>query len=356
VTLLDLLRPLTPSPVQQRAFEYTKRIRNMAGDAAGVWASVRGTTTYEVELSLERHTLVIFCSCPYFADHLAVCKHLWATAVVAAQKGWLTDLPNGTRVAADQAAEDDFDFLSDLEADAEDMPPAPDARHAVHEWPPHGLAREMPSRGHVPQRVPAPPRPPDWARALQALTPPADDRSVWPWAGSQLIYVISAPSGVVLRELPLSVERLDRKKNGEWSKPQPARLTFDMIAQLPDEADRWAVSLLHAVSSFPRAAGSYGYGPYAQPLGPVYLRSAMIDVLLPRLCATGRVRLRRGAGPYRSPGHSGESADQEVTLSWDAHAPWRFMLDVVRLPDDASTAAEARGYRADAVSFATMSA
>ncbi len=141
----------------------------MAGDAAGVWASVRGTTTYEVELSLERHTLVIFCSCPYFSDHLAVCKHLWATAVVAAQKGWLTDLPNGTRVAADQAAEDDFDFLSDLEADAEDMPPAPDARHAVHEWPPHGLAREMPSRGHVPQRVPAPPRPPDWARALRAF-------------------------------------------------------------------------------------------------------------------------------------------------------------------------------------------
>ncbi len=104
MTLLDLLRPLTPSPVQQRAFEYTKRIRNMAGDAAGVWASVRGTTTYEVELSLERYTLVIFCSCPYFADHLAVCKHLWATAVVAAQKGWLTDLPNATRVAADQAA------------------------------------------------------------------------------------------------------------------------------------------------------------------------------------------------------------------------------------------------------------
>ena len=329
VTVLDLLGRITSFNAQHRGLECVDRIEGLAGSKTGVTATVLGAASYHVEVVSEANHLVIFCSCPFFTDRLTPCKHLWAVSLVATERGWLLDLPSGTDVVVDEAALDELD-------DSEFADPRSFARHRTHEW-----VRSSPAHIAPPPRPAAPPA---WQRALEELTPAQEVRAVLP-AGSQLVYVVSGAAGETLTELPLSIERLDRKKNGEWSKPQPARLTYDMIPDMPDADDRWALSLMHASSSFPRAAGGYGYGLNTSPLGPIYLRAALVDVLLPRLCPTGRVRLRHAAGPYSKAG-----ADQpDAVLSWDDEARWRFVLEVVRVPTESATGDAARGYRVGGV-------
>jgi hypothetical protein len=48
--------------------------------------------------------------------------------------------------------------------------------------------------------------------------------------GTELLYVILAPTQATLDELPLHLERRERKRDGNWGKPQPARLTADRSA------------------------------------------------------------------------------------------------------------------------------
>jgi superfamily II DNA or RNA helicase len=315
VTVLDLLRPLTSIQAQHRALEYMNRVRTLEGDTRRVIAEVRGSDVYDIEMAVEHGTLRIACSCPHFIDQRTVCKHLWATGLVAEQRGWLSSLPSSLRVEMDV---DDYDFVDDL-----DLEGFAAGRYGDRRYP-----RRLPPVPRVVPELQGPRRqhsaPPEWSVVLAGLGPESADRPVSVWAGAQLIYVIAAPAGATITELPLVVERQERKKNGEWSKPQASRLTFDAIPHLPDADDRWALSLIHAASSFPRDAGGYGYGLNAQPLGPSYLRSSIVDLLLPRLCGTGRVRVRHVAGPYAG----SAPVEGDATLAWEDGEPWRFELVV----------------------------
>ena len=315
MTALDLLRPHTTHSAQQRAWEYVDLVEVLEGSAQSVSADVPGTEVYEVGIRVHGGNLRVFCTCPYFDDRGSACKHLWATAVIATESGWLVDLPDGLRVVMD------FDDLED-----------------------HQLV--IPERGGVetrhprPSPPPQPEKPPEWAVALAAVRPPAHGHTSPVWAGSQLLYILTAPLRATLTELPLGVEKRERKRDGAWSKPQPLRLTLGAIAQLPDADDRWALSLTHATSSFPQYGGGYGYGLASQPLAIVYLKAALIDLLLPRLCPTGRVRLRQA----RANALPLSKSENDAPLEWNGGEPWRFRLVIER--DDKATPAS---YRVDAV-------
>jgi superfamily II DNA or RNA helicase len=141
----------------------------------------------------------------------------------------------------------------------------------------------------------------------------------------ELLYVLSAQAGATLTEVPIEIERRERKRDGTWTKSHPARLTIDAFPRLPDPDDRWALSLIYASSTYPRTYGAYGYGLASQPLGAVYLKAPLVDLLLPRLCAAGRVRLRSAPAAHAW-GQKAERPD-DVTLAWE-DAPWRFELVV----------------------------
>jgi superfamily II DNA or RNA helicase len=316
MTILELLRPLTTYGAQQRGWQYLNQVRPIEGNAQGVVAEVHGSEVYGVRILVDRGDLRVWCSCPYFADRGSGCKHLWATAVVAHEKEWLTNLATGLRVVIDVGDDEDYELA---------VPDRPDATMEAAT----GLAN----------RRPAPP--PDWAMALAAVTPMHDGPGS-AWSGSQLIYVLTAPVRATLGELPLVVERLERKRDGAWSKPQPSRLTLATIPHLPDADDRWALALIHSTASYPRDAQYYGYELSAQPLSTTYLKSPLLDLLLPRLCPTGRVRLRQA----RANVLPAVNSDGDVTLQWDPGEPWRFALVVTR--EDAGTGSAAT-YRIDGV-------
>jgi superfamily II DNA or RNA helicase len=323
MTSLDLLRPHTTLNAQHRGWEYADRVDIVHGRAAGVRARVFGTSMYDVRLHADAGKLRVWCSCPYFADRGTACKHLWATAVRADENSWLADLPAETRVVID---------IKDLED--------------------HELS--IPERGdsaatHRPRFVPpyeAPPRPPDWELALDGVKPKAREGFPAASANSQLLYVLSVPPRATVTEVPIGVEKRERRRDGEWGKPQPSRLTLTGIAYLPDADDRWALALIHSTSAIPREGGPYGYGLASQPLPVEYVKAPMLDMLLHRLCSTGRVILRVVApGSYLpEPGARRPRTETDTALEWEPGEPWRLHVVVAR----EETAAGGAGYRVDA--------
>ena len=279
MTALDLLRPLTSSTAQARGWEYVNRVRVMDGGAESIDAEVYGSAPYSTKIRVDAGQLRVWCSCPYFSDQGHICKHVWATALVADQRAWLRVLPDDLPVVMDfDDPEGTYEFLQPVR--------------------------------RTPQR-------PEWMKALSVVTTEEalDTLEVPDVDGeSQYLYVITAPEGATTTELALHIERRDRKRSGEWGKPQASRLTLDDVKHVPDPEDRWALSLLYGMSAYPRSGGRYGASLGSQHLPTVYLKSSVLELLLPRLSPTGRVLLR---------------GQEDVPLRWDGGSePWRFALSI----------------------------
>src|SRR5512147_674624 len=67
-----------------------------------------GTYAYDVRIGVDGSTLVLSCSCPAF-DELGPCKHLWATALVAAEQRMLASMPAWTKVHLEAAPHVPYD-------------------------------------------------------------------------------------------------------------------------------------------------------------------------------------------------------------------------------------------------------
>src|SRR5918995_3915341 len=109
---LDLLRPLTSPSAQSRGWEYVDRVRVVDGHPAAIEAEVFGSIPYTTRLRADAGELRVWCTCPYFSGQGAVCKHVWATAVAAENRGWLTRLADNMRVVMDfDDVEGRYEFL-----------------------------------------------------------------------------------------------------------------------------------------------------------------------------------------------------------------------------------------------------
>jgi superfamily II DNA or RNA helicase len=313
MTALDLLRPHTTLNAQQRGWEYVDRVDIVHGSADGVKAKVFGTSMYDVRLRVDGGRLRVWCSCPYFADRGTACKHLWATAARADENAWLVDLAAGARVLMDFKDLEDRELLvPERRVGAADLAPRPTPR---------------PPRRAIPTV-------PDWELALSGVKPRALESLPAASADSQLLYVLSVAPRATVTEIPLIIEKRERKRDGLWGKPQPSRLTLTGIAYLPDPDDRWALALVHSTSAIPRESGAYGYGLASQPLPVEYVKAPMLDMLLHRLCGTGRVRLRQN--------------ETDVPLEWEPGEPWRLHVVVTRENDTSGDEGHAGGYHVDA--------
>lgn len=299
MTLIECLAGVTAAAVQQRGAGYVNAIHGMLGGISGVTARVRGSEDYDLNLRLAEHGLVVSCTCPFFFDRGVVCKHLWAVALAADARGLLRDLP------------DDLEVVPDLDGDLFE-----DDETLIA-----GLASSPPRRGPVSRVVRQ--RPDPWEEALASVipTPRLPAAAVLP--GSELLYIILAPTLATLAELPVHLERREKKRDGTWGRPQPARLTIESLDTLPDPEDRWALSLLHATSPYARATWDAAYST-ALPLGASYLKRPLVELVLPRLCATGRVRLRQAPANVLPLTRS----DVDVPLAWDAGPAWQFHLSI----------------------------
>ncbi|MFO0847136.1 MAG: DEAD/DEAH box helicase [Gemmataceae bacterium] len=234
---------------------------------AAVSATVHGSDTYDVDLSLTGQTVTASCTCPYVDQYDEPCKHIWATVLAAEPRGFAaaaaaTDRP--IRFVLDGHSDGDFDEPDDY----------------------------APARWQRPPNRPAPPPPREsWKTQIAALRREVDPTGSDPRPHArpverQVVYVVDAPASEHARKLVLEIHFRERKKDGEWGKPKAQSLPS---GGLTNPLDQQLVALLGGAE---RGDG-YGSGYYSYGVSRYRLAGPLLDVVLPLLAQTGRVWLRR---------------------------------------------------------------
>jgi hypothetical protein len=280
--LTDELSGEVSGLVQQRGRTYfrTGAVRLLRGDDQSLSARVQGSQAYRVEMVVAAGFIDYSCTCPFFETDYEACKHIWATALAAEERGFLKN--------------------------ARDM-------ETYRDYSPHGPIRA--SAGRMLQHRKA--QEPNWRdhllsikHAIDAATPQVIGR---PAPEMELIYSIDADTVESSGKLVLDVARRERKSNGEWGKIKNQRLYSNEIERLENAADRRAVSILFGAPYEP----GYGYSYYADSASRFTVPATLWEIVLPLLCGTGRLFLQ-----------GGRSGEPNRPLMWDEGPAWELALKV----------------------------
>jgi superfamily II DNA or RNA helicase len=309
---LDALRRFVGSKIRIRGQEYfdRKAVSITFADADFVSAKVAGSLEYEVDLERDGKTLVYSCDCPFFEDNRELCKHVWATLLKLESTGhlrqWAASFP--TRLVptdADADIDDDFDDL-DLD-DGEDFFGS--------------YQRPAGSKSHSKEPV----APDSWQLLINRITSreePAGTLPPWP-PGREIVYVLEYGRTAYGPSLAIRVDTRDPKKSGDWKKPKPLTHPQNLIAAIPDPADREILSRFVGVNR-----EKWYYRPNESTYRFQPMRHELL-ALLPLISQTGRF--------FFSTPESSESR----TIRWDNSSPWEFCVEAH--PDEQSQRYEIRG-------------
>ncbi|HEU4641164.1 MAG TPA: DEAD/DEAH box helicase [Gemmatimonadaceae bacterium] len=270
-----------PPAIQTRGDTYRRegRVRIMAATEHGIEAEVSGTHSYAVSIAWDdAGTIAYGCSCPYARD-TGPCKHIWATLVDAEARGFPLPIPLWP----------DDEELGELEPRL--PPPARAARHPAWRLVLQNVGRQM---------------------AAEPARPVAS-----PARGEQrLVYVIDTPKTTMMQSgLYIDVMVEARRRDGAWGAPKTMTIGNARWDAIADPADREIAQLLLG------ARQEYAAWNAAPPRGAASfaLPVSAFEVTLPRLCATGRCRVR----------HTTEDR-VGVPLAWDPGEPWEPRILFVR--------------------------
>jgi len=308
-TLTSTLSSFVSTSSRHRGEDYFRggRVTIVTSSPTEVSASVRGTRLYDVTLTLEANRLAARCTCPFFVDTFAPCKHIWAAMLGADQAGIFT-VPARLRLDTDDDALAPDDALEDFDPhDGRDDVPWPPARtgrltpaqrlavaaRMKQYWAERRRLSGEPSAAPA-VRPPRPAPPPPWQTFLSQVRPPVVDgppaRALFT---GEVVYVFDPSRSAAVGGVQVELMARDRRKSGDWARPKTLSLSRRDIAGLPNEHDR---RLLDAVcGAEPSAGPSVYWGGYAGslPVPSVFVLGPTLQrELMPQLCATDRLLLR----------------------------------------------------------------
>ena len=288
-----------PSGVRDRGYAIYRAgsVGQLAGNQWRANACVQGSLPYQVELSRDDDKIQAHCECPYFADQ-GLCKHVWATVVAADFKNYLLGRI-GSRPPNFIVERERFEPLLD---DGEPLD--------YDETPAKGIVKQR-EYGRSPV-VRAPEPEPAWRRVLAQLPVTMEAaRTEEAWRPeSEIYYIIDVSQTLTGFGLHLEVALREPRKDGAWGKLKTVRIPRAQIAQIPDERDREALLILGGVPQ------PYDYNETS--ISHTYhLKHSNSRFVLPRLCATGRCRLRQD---------STIPLESQIPLTWDDGPAWTFRM------------------------------
>ena len=338
----DAVRRMIPGGSCVRGDSYFRSgaVRSLSVEHGTIEAQVRGTAWYTVWIAMDRLRLRASCGCRYFLDNAEICKHIFAVILAAEAQSIPLAPPDADlkRVVIEP-------LLGDDDSDWTQLVP-PDPRRAKREKSVRTL----------------PPAPPAWKQLLTGITAEGDIADPEPsrLIPGQLLFVVDADASVSHNALVLELMTRDRKTNGEWGKPRPARVTGADIRHFEDSDER---AILERLAGPRPHSGWYGYG---WEISRLELNAAIALDIIPLLCATGRCMVRpiaheeprtpgeiavsRPASPHRAAIGSVRAAIDAATaraaflqstpkpgrasppalmpVAWDAGPPWIFTIDI----------------------------
>jgi superfamily II DNA or RNA helicase len=318
-----------------------------------VLATVKGAISYHVSLEWVANTskLRIFCTCPRFAD-ADVCKHVAAAVFAASDQGFGSrwpgsgdldvvasapggfgrDVGDGEQREADRGAgKPDSSNVSARDAensgtlrtgDLQRLLEAAQSTVADRRRPPP-TQRQAPTKAPVSSwkgKLNTIRRAVELERTERGVSPRERAAADWePW------YAIDLERSRQRGQPVLVMCRRPLKKDGTRGKLRVASVSIDDIEAHAD-VDRRLIGMLVGNGhddGYRYAYNESAYEPH-QRNRAFFLRDEMLDVLLPRLCATGRF------GWFPSTVDPDEGFRP---LAWDDGPPWQLKFDLSRTAD-----------------------
>jgi superfamily II DNA or RNA helicase len=256
-----------------------RAVRITEANQAHLFGEVQGGQRYTVRLIYETGRLMVYCSCPYFADY-GRCKHLWAAILEADRRGVLGEAASSSALR--------------LYRDAD-----PDDERELDHWQLH---------------PPAPSIPP-WQEYLTDIRHSLDAKRMkapsWP-REFEILYVIDPGASKMAGAIVLELFSRSRKKNGDWTINKEFRIAPSQVGWLPDPVDAEAIASILGGQEY----YVYTYGGAGGVASRKALPYALALRLLPAVAGTGRLYVRKTPSQDLQP------------LTWDQGDPWKLWLDV----------------------------
>tara|TARA_B100000809_G_scaffold185474_1_gene183560 strand:- start:1077 stop:4454 length:3378 start_codon:yes stop_codon:yes gene_type:complete len=304
-----------------RRFFQQQRIRIVHQGELTLLAAVDGNSDdYRVKLDWSEvpdSDMETHCTCPRF-DSGYLCKHIWATLLEMEAKGIGQRAPGTSAVGVAEPDEETF---------ADEYPGysnqyAGDRDESVDRFDPSTRQRN----GHRHADVSTSRHKPTWHQVLRTVRSQQDDSGVAPadlWEElaprrREVWYVLSAGRSINEESLVVEFFQRETKKGGEWGKTKAFNIHRHQFDAIQDPVDRQLIEMMlgnTAGTDSYYSSYTFGFTTYSH----CTISPAMYEILLPKLCATGRfVWMLDSSLPM------GEGQ----TLAWDKGQPWRFGLVV----------------------------
>ncbi len=321
-----------------------ERVTIEALGAQEAFAIVRGSRDLPYEVHLDwtgaaAGTLGAACDCPRFADYIP-CKHVWATFLACDRQGLSEQVPGHGPLFLDlQIPGGDWDEDEDWRDEDEDwedgdedwsgvVPSAPQRRDALPRAPGPGVLQVHPAAGSTAGA---------WRHQLAFLRDHLGRAAQFEHGSAayrrQAWYRLNVEETLQSGQLVIDLRQRETKMNGEWGKIKRLSLSHEGVATFSDAEDRDLLSLLLATPS-PEGRGGYlpsGYYSTGVPRrSSSTVPAALYDVVLPRLCATGRF--------VSEDQETKDGAETATPLALDGGAVWELDLRLDHGRDPGSVA------------------
>ncbi|MCX7426670.1 MAG: SNF2-related protein [Planctomycetia bacterium] len=340
--------------VKGRGGDYFRsgRVRIVRGDGGSLTAQVSGSRRkpYVVEIDwakLGPDEVVATCTCPHYKEG-NLCKHIWAMLLAMDKEGLdpelsnppakvlhKYDLPESSGALDDMYDDcgDDYDEYGDEEEEYEDGDEDDEDDEDDWHYRPSGPARREaaptfgdPRRGLSigDGRSIGKPRS-GWKRRLTqvfqyATTQAAAERVASRDAGKQrqAWFVLSVAECLDDGRLVVHFRQRETRQTGEFGKIKKLTVQSKDIPRFVDEEDGRLVEILIGNAASDDVYGYHDYDGGRQVSRAVVL-PATYEIVLPRLCATGRFVWQMD---------SSLPVEEGRPMAWDGGDPWRLRLSV----------------------------
>ncbi|MEW6743986.1 MAG: DEAD/DEAH box helicase [Planctomycetota bacterium] len=296
----------------------TNAVSLVNSTASSATFDVRGSrpTPYRVELDwscLDRNWLVVSCTCPRYGD-VEECKHIVAAILAADHQGLTPTLRRHRRIEVIPSEPLD-EMEDDGQGSGNEVPARPVSRSSPE--PTRAVVRNNPHWESLLQEAAGT----SSSRSARSL----DDRRPLPY---QIWYLTDITQTRSDGHLVVRFFRRPVEKNGALGRPVTFSVTQQTLDLAGTEADRELLHLLLSIGGIDDRTRSYTRYTPEPTYSMGHVPAPVYDVVLPRLCATGRFGWTDSAAIDGTEVHP---------LAWDEGPPWHLYLRLQENPPSGYT-------------------
>ncbi len=285
------------------AYLEAERVEVIRVTPEDLYGSVRDGTEYETHLSRQNDTLHMYCSCADESSSRKIaCKHLWATVLAVDAGDYLTAVPREGHIPP-FVTEDAFAPLPEFNFDdaEEDL-----LSGEIYE-PRRAARREAPK---VARKLS------DWEQQLVELRQQmggAEQGGKTQDRDREIFFEIDAAESRAAGQLCVQTSQRQRRANGQWGKLKPLKLRPGRLGEIEHEDDRRILAYLTGGTP-ERSSWIAQQAEFQSAVYRYRIPHELCELLLPRMCGTGRMRIL------------GSAEKDGQALTWDEGDAWELAL------------------------------